>query len=119
MNGSAISMATKIARIFGTNTKVISWIWVSAWNSEMATPTDQPDQHQRARHKHQRDDRVARHIEHFGTGHVQLLSGCHRPRGGSIPSAMVIGISDPAVDWIRLRGDDEHARQIGIRMISS
>ena len=42
MNGSAISMATKIARIFGTNTSVISWIWVSAWNSEMATPTARP-----------------------------------------------------------------------------
>ena len=42
MNGSAISMATKIARIFGTNTSVISWIWVSAWNSEIATPTASP-----------------------------------------------------------------------------
>ena len=42
MNGSASSMATKIARIFGTNTSVISWIWVSAWNSEMATPTTSP-----------------------------------------------------------------------------
>ena len=42
MNGSATSMATKIARIFGTNTSVISWICVSAWNSEMTTPTTSP-----------------------------------------------------------------------------
>src|ERR1044071_8720282 len=42
MNGSAISIATKIARIFGTNTRVISWICVSAWNSEITTPTASP-----------------------------------------------------------------------------
>src|SRR5215470_269499 len=42
MNGSAISMATKIARILGTKASVISWIWVSAWNSEMMTPTTSP-----------------------------------------------------------------------------
>ena len=42
MNGSAISIATKIARIFGTNTRVISWIWVSACTSEIATPTASP-----------------------------------------------------------------------------
>src|SRR5712691_1199516 len=42
MNGSAISMVMKMARIFGTKTSVISWIWVSAWNSEMATPTASP-----------------------------------------------------------------------------
>ncbi len=53
MNGNAISMATKMARIFGTKTSVISWICVSAWNSEMATPTSEPDQHQRACHQHE------------------------------------------------------------------
>src|SRR5258708_33470627 len=42
MNGSAISMAAKIARILGTKTSVISWIWVSACKSEMATPTTRP-----------------------------------------------------------------------------
>src|SRR3954470_1432789 len=42
MNGRASSMATKIARIFGTKTSVISWICVSAWNSEIATPTTRP-----------------------------------------------------------------------------
>src|SRR5215813_6448670 len=42
MNGSATSMATKIARILGTKASVISWIWVSAWNSEMTTPTMSP-----------------------------------------------------------------------------
>src|SRR5215470_16840004 len=42
MNGSASSMATKIARILGTKASVISWIWVSAWNSEMTTPTMSP-----------------------------------------------------------------------------
>src|ERR1700688_48849 len=42
MNGSATSMAIKIARIFGTKTRVVSWICVSACNSEMATPTTSP-----------------------------------------------------------------------------
>src|SRR5262249_37772501 len=42
MNGSASSMAMKIARIFGTKTSVISWICVSAWNSEITTPTMSP-----------------------------------------------------------------------------
>src|SRR5690606_34630333 len=42
MNGSATSSARKIARIFGTKASVISWIWVSACNSEMATPTASP-----------------------------------------------------------------------------
>src|SRR3954469_3663405 len=42
MNGRASSMATKIARIFGTKTSVISWICVSAWNSEITTPTTRP-----------------------------------------------------------------------------
>src|SRR5258708_6848269 len=42
MNGSAISMAAKIARILGTKTSVISWIWVSACKSEMTTPTTRP-----------------------------------------------------------------------------
>src|SRR5262245_59054682 len=42
MNGSATSMATKIARILGTKASVISWIWVSAWNKEMTTPTMSP-----------------------------------------------------------------------------
>src|SRR5262249_22904108 len=42
MNGSASSSVTKIARIFGTNTSVCSWIWVSAWNSETTTPTTRP-----------------------------------------------------------------------------
>src|SRR5262245_57786156 len=42
MNGSATSMATKIARIFGTKASVISWIWVSAWTSDMTTPTMSP-----------------------------------------------------------------------------
>src|SRR5438309_7820452 len=42
MNGSAISIPMKIARILGTKTSVISWIWVSAWNSEMTTPTTRP-----------------------------------------------------------------------------
>src|SRR4029077_12195265 len=42
MNGSATSMAMKIARIFGTKTRVVSWICVSACNSETATPTTSP-----------------------------------------------------------------------------
>src|SRR5687767_10713077 len=42
MKGNATIMVTKIAMIFGTNTRVISWIWVSAWNSEMTTPTSRP-----------------------------------------------------------------------------
>src|ERR1700691_5368913 len=42
MNGSAISMARKIARIFGTKTRVVSWICVSACKSETATPTINP-----------------------------------------------------------------------------
>ncbi len=42
MNGSAISSEMKIARIFGTKTRVISWIWVSACSSEMTTPTAKP-----------------------------------------------------------------------------
>src|SRR5208282_5871431 len=42
MNGSAISRARKIARIFGTKTSVVSWICVSACNSETATPTINP-----------------------------------------------------------------------------
>src|SRR6202000_602058 len=42
MNGSANSNVTKIARIFGTNISVCSWIWVSAWNNETTTPTTRP-----------------------------------------------------------------------------
>src|SRR5712664_1021385 len=42
MNGSASNSVTKIAMIFGTNTSVCSWIWVSAWNSETTTPTTRP-----------------------------------------------------------------------------
>src|SRR3981189_1244596 len=42
MNGRASSMATKIARIFGTKTSVISWICVSAWNSDIPAPTPRP-----------------------------------------------------------------------------
>ncbi len=42
MNGSASTMVMKIARIFGTKTRVISWICVSAWTSEIATPTTRP-----------------------------------------------------------------------------
>ena len=42
MKGSARIKVTKIARIFGTKTSVISWIWVSAWNSAMTTPTARP-----------------------------------------------------------------------------
>src|ERR1700675_1544246 len=42
MNGSASISVTKIARIFGTNTSVCSWIWVSAWNSDTTTPTTRP-----------------------------------------------------------------------------
>src|SRR5271170_4720001 len=42
MNGSASSSVTKIARIFGTNTSVCSWICVSAWNSDTTTPTTRP-----------------------------------------------------------------------------
>src|SRR5437660_6369575 len=42
MNGSAKSSVTKIARIFGTNTSVCSWICVSAWNSDTTTPTTSP-----------------------------------------------------------------------------
>src|SRR6185437_12331672 len=42
MNGSAKSIAMKIARIFGTNTKVCSWICVSACNSEITRPTTRP-----------------------------------------------------------------------------
>ncbi len=69
MNGSAINNETKIARIFGTKASVISWICVSACNSEMATPTSQPDQHHRRRDDDQRIDRIARDIENFRTGH--------------------------------------------------
>src|SRR3977135_840401 len=42
MNGNASTSVTKIARIFGTNTSVCSWIWVSAWNSDTTTPTTSP-----------------------------------------------------------------------------
>src|SRR5882757_7777762 len=42
MNGSASSKVTKIASIFGTNIRVCSWIWVSAWNSDTTTPTTRP-----------------------------------------------------------------------------
>ena len=42
MNGSAISSETKIARIFGTKARVISWICVTACSSEMTTPTARP-----------------------------------------------------------------------------
>src|ERR1700736_4985698 len=42
MKGSASNRVTKIARIFGTNTSVCSWIWVSAWNSDTTTPTTRP-----------------------------------------------------------------------------
>src|SRR5690348_10166052 len=42
MNGSASRSVTKIAKIFGTNTSVCSWIWVSAWNSDTTTPTTRP-----------------------------------------------------------------------------
>src|ERR1700733_15673230 len=42
MNGSASNSVTKIAMIFGTNTSVCSWIWVSAWNRETTTPTTRP-----------------------------------------------------------------------------
>src|SRR5579864_7833327 len=42
MNGNASSSVTKIARIFGTNTRVCSWICVSAWNSDTTTPTTRP-----------------------------------------------------------------------------
>src|SRR5271169_2154618 len=42
MNGRAISIARKIAMIFGTKTNVVSWICVSACSSEMMTPTISP-----------------------------------------------------------------------------
>src|SRR3954463_6118831 len=42
MHGSASNSVTKIAMIFGTNTSVCSWIWVSAWNSDTTTPTTRP-----------------------------------------------------------------------------
>ena len=42
MNGSANNNVTNIARIFGTETNVYSWIEVSAWNSEITTPTTRP-----------------------------------------------------------------------------
>src|SRR3954447_16495900 len=42
MNGSASSSVTKIASIFGTKISVCSWIWVSAWISDTATPTRRP-----------------------------------------------------------------------------
>src|ERR1700734_1272597 len=42
MNGNASSSVTKIARILGTNTRVCSWICVSAWNSDTTTPTTRP-----------------------------------------------------------------------------
>src|ERR1700744_4191057 len=42
MNGRANISVTKIARIFGTNTRVCSWICVSAWNSDTTTPTTRP-----------------------------------------------------------------------------
>ena len=82
MNGSAISMATKIARIFGTNTRVISWICVKRLEQRDDHADHQPDQHQRRRHQHQRDDRVARNVEDFGTGHVHLRVFAACPRAG-------------------------------------
>src|SRR5215469_13715652 len=42
MNGRANISVTKIARIFGTNTSVCSWICVRAWNSDTTTPTKRP-----------------------------------------------------------------------------
>src|ERR1700753_4369936 len=42
MKGNASSNVTKIARILGTNTRVCSWICVSAWNSDTTTPTTRP-----------------------------------------------------------------------------
>src|ERR1700759_1654759 len=42
MKGNANNNVTKIARIFGTNTSVCSWICVSAWNSDTTTPTTRP-----------------------------------------------------------------------------
>ncbi|MNT63463.1 hypothetical protein D3C72_2012800 [compost metagenome] len=32
-------MVTRMATIFGTKVRVISWTWVSAWMSAMVTPT--------------------------------------------------------------------------------
>ena len=59
----------KIARIFGTKASVISWICVSAWNSEMATPTASPTSITRARDNDQCVDCVTGNVENFGTGH--------------------------------------------------
>src|SRR5262245_11374426 len=42
ISGRKISRAAKITRIFGTNTSVISWIWVSAWKKAMTRPTTSP-----------------------------------------------------------------------------
>ena len=39
MKGAVRAMTTKITMIFGTKVSVISWIWVSAWNSAMTMPT--------------------------------------------------------------------------------
>src|SRR5690606_21268697 len=39
MNGNTRRVVRKMARIFGTNDRVISCIWVSAWSSATATPT--------------------------------------------------------------------------------
>ncbi len=38
MKGASSSIAMKTTMIFGTKVKVTSWIWVSAWNSEMTRP---------------------------------------------------------------------------------
>src|SRR5690606_20904343 len=37
--GAVSATTSRIATIFGTKVRVISWTWVSAWTSAMPTPT--------------------------------------------------------------------------------
>lgn len=39
IHGAETAKVKNTAMIFGTKVSVISWIWVTAWNSEINTPT--------------------------------------------------------------------------------
>ena len=42
MTTTMVTMAMKMAMIFGTKTRVISWICVRAWKSAIVMPTASP-----------------------------------------------------------------------------
>lgn len=42
IHGNTNTAAATMATIFGTNTSVCSWIWVTAWKREMTRPTTSP-----------------------------------------------------------------------------